>query len=943
MVSSTYAWFTLSTAPEVTGITTQVGANGNLEIALLTTATYSDTSLISSAVGDSSYAASSTVAKANITWGNLVDLSDDSYGLTTISLQPASLGMNGDKVNVNSPLNTPVYGADGRVDNTNGSTVSAVSDENGNFTVTDGSQTYGVRAVGSNAEMTAQQLGLRSAQALFNSNMNLAKTTAQNSLNENAVKLAAVQSMSNSDAIVDADTATAAYNLAVAMQKSLSYIEAAYRQAILASLADSLSDEAAYTAAVSAVSGKTLTDLATYSNTPEAVKTELSNLAKAQSQAASAVSAFAQYTGGTGTVSQLKEAAKYLMSSAATQQDGLTITVKNTVTTGADTSCVFGDVADYIGGFSYTVSSLGGLIVQPNGTAKLTTLSSAVSGYTAASGSSTSSTKITDAYGYILDFAVRTNAASSNLLLQTAGTQRVYSDSTSTATMGGGSTLKLSYSSGLTATQATKLLSAINVVFMNPEDGTIYGTAVAGDIAAGDSEATANLYLESSATKTTYTLGKDAYTKADSGVYKLDTAKYGAATDGVEYTKYETTISSNDYSKLAATTTSVVTYQDQSVITALEQNTVKKVSALVYMDGSKIDNSSVINAASSGALTMNLQFSSSADLVPMSNTSLKQIADKATGASGAKITGEASMNLSDGAVTLTAALTDPPEGETISSVVWSSSDTTVATVTGSSTTASVTAKGVGATKITALVVSNKGNVYTATQSFNVLNPAASYNITLDGQTVSALNLEKGETATVGYKLAPTGTTTTIYGQKWGVSTGTSATVPANSTGETVTITASGSETGSTTVKLTLATQQKTGTDGLEPDFDNNTKTVELTVNVGTKATDATLSTTSVTFVKNGSDSTEVTVSISGSDDSIANVSAVSSDTSVATVSVSGTTLTVKPADGISADGEANIVVVVTTANGATIEKTIAVTYSNTPAAETTTSNVNPGG
>ena len=35
MVSTTYAWFTLSTAPEVTGITTSVGANGNLEIALL--------------------------------------------------------------------------------------------------------------------------------------------------------------------------------------------------------------------------------------------------------------------------------------------------------------------------------------------------------------------------------------------------------------------------------------------------------------------------------------------------------------------------------------------------------------------------------------------------------------------------------------------------------------------------------------------------------------------------------------------------------------------------------------------------------------------------------------------------------------------------------------------------------------------------------------------
>ena len=35
MVSTTYAWFTLSTAPEVTGINTAVGANGNLEIALM--------------------------------------------------------------------------------------------------------------------------------------------------------------------------------------------------------------------------------------------------------------------------------------------------------------------------------------------------------------------------------------------------------------------------------------------------------------------------------------------------------------------------------------------------------------------------------------------------------------------------------------------------------------------------------------------------------------------------------------------------------------------------------------------------------------------------------------------------------------------------------------------------------------------------------------------
>ena len=54
MVSTTYAWFTLSTAPEVTGINTAVGANGNLEMALMPDG--GNATGISSAVGDSNIA-----------------------------------------------------------------------------------------------------------------------------------------------------------------------------------------------------------------------------------------------------------------------------------------------------------------------------------------------------------------------------------------------------------------------------------------------------------------------------------------------------------------------------------------------------------------------------------------------------------------------------------------------------------------------------------------------------------------------------------------------------------------------------------------------------------------------------------------------------------------------------------------------------------------------
>lgn len=95
MVSSTYAWFTLSTAPEITGISTSVGANGNLEMALLNGVengtdtdadTYAETARIKSGVGTSmaNTTAGWTVQQANLTWGNLVDLTTG-YGLRPLS------------------------------------------------------------------------------------------------------------------------------------------------------------------------------------------------------------------------------------------------------------------------------------------------------------------------------------------------------------------------------------------------------------------------------------------------------------------------------------------------------------------------------------------------------------------------------------------------------------------------------------------------------------------------------------------------------------------------------------------------------------------------------------------------------------------------------------------------------------------------------------------
>ena len=109
MVTATYAWITLSTSPEVTSIDTTVAANGALEIAM---ANGTGKAPEKSAAGDST-GKDNNVVRANNTWGNLVNLSDPSYGLANVVLRPAAL--NGTTGLLTNPLYGVEYGEDGRV------------------------------------------------------------------------------------------------------------------------------------------------------------------------------------------------------------------------------------------------------------------------------------------------------------------------------------------------------------------------------------------------------------------------------------------------------------------------------------------------------------------------------------------------------------------------------------------------------------------------------------------------------------------------------------------------------------------------------------------------------------------------------------------------------------------------------------------------------------
>ena len=145
-VSATYAWVTLSAAPEATSIDTTVTANGALEIAL---ANGTGAAPGKSAEGDST-GAGTPITKANITWGNLVNLSDLSYGLANVTLRPAALNRNN---LLKNPLYGVGYGEDGRVTEmiTGDQFRYAFFDENsgdhGMFLIDEDDQHLGIRAI----------------------------------------------------------------------------------------------------------------------------------------------------------------------------------------------------------------------------------------------------------------------------------------------------------------------------------------------------------------------------------------------------------------------------------------------------------------------------------------------------------------------------------------------------------------------------------------------------------------------------------------------------------------------------------------------------------------------------------------------------------------------------------------------------------------------------
>ena len=614
MISATYAWFTLSTAPEITGITTSVGANGNLEMALLSGNVNALTTQ-EGGVASSMAIAADTVA--NLTWGNLVDLSDDSYGLQSISLKPARFNNAGNWATGNL-LSIPVYGADGRVkDVANNTQASGKFNADNNTWENVDPMPVGVRAIGTNDNLTAQQSGLMSAKAAYNSKISEAQSTIRQALSNNAQGLANAVTqlaMSSSDATITAENEAAINSMITATDNSLKLIDEAYKQAILA-VATTIDTDAGYKAAVAAVNGAASAKAALTAaqdsgiTIPAQIETAVNNLEAQKTTVATAknnadykakltalidtekvtVNGYnAKATGDPATDLMVNSEINPTFMGKMTKDGGVRVEMP-------DGSGVFAYIATVAGNYSAASEisiSFKGLTVTNMPSTMITTatvdptLGNALQAVQAAGTSAGATTTLSDTYGYMIDLAFRTNAVNSYLQLQTEGKQRVYSDSESAATQGAGSSMTFKAVTNaqgnalLKDEEVKSLMKSIRVTFLDPNGN---GSQLA--------------------------------------VLDMSTAK--ATADGIKADlKLGNYVDGNFVPVANAPGTD---YDDSITLAKLNQNQAQSLSVVVWLDGDTVDNGDVANAAQSITGSMNLQFSSSVELQPMRNTALSNL------------------------------------------------------------------------------------------------------------------------------------------------------------------------------------------------------------------------------------------------------------------------------------------------------------------------------
>ena len=568
LTTTTYAWFVLSTAPEVKGMSTTVGSNGSLEIALLNNATGADVNTISSGVGDSNVV--KAVTAANVTWGNLVALNDASYGLSGVTLYPAALNVAAkqenqpDKlVNCFNILKYPTYGVDGRVAALSANTEAGTLKNN---TFQTDHADYGVRAIGSVTQADPKAHNFALARNGFAQSLRSAQNNAQEALSKNATLLVGM-------VIGEATGLTPAPNQVEALKNALdslnsaaTELETALKYAVVArSLAkDSTLEEVTLD---TAVLSKDDADFGTQITALNQFKSKIQTALDAMPSTGQTSYTFADVeTSFRALMSGVTVAGKTTAEIKKMKDDGGETAVMNWFTTMPESdrvirasSGLFVDAANFIGAMSCNITIYNGYpgSVEINPTQNplyMATVGKKVNEDYKSPDATAESSIITTTYGYIVDLAVR--CSSDGKLMLSEAVDRVTDDA---ETLGAGSTFTKT-------TGNIADLSGLRIVFVDAENNNILGVAGLAATANAETEAT----------------------------YALHMFNYTVDADGC---------------------VALTAQAKDDTITTLTADTIKKISVLVYLDGG-----SSKYAAESASGTLNLQFCTDANLVPMEYT-----------------------------------------------------------------------------------------------------------------------------------------------------------------------------------------------------------------------------------------------------------------------------------------------------------------------------------
>lgn len=593
--STTYAWFTLSTAPEVSGMSTTVGANGSLEVALLDNATGgTNIGNISSGVGTSSSTAGKSVTESNITWGNIVSLSDESYGLQNVTLYPSVLNVttaNSTLLSRTAMLKYARYGTDGRVADLAADTAAGKKSTGTNVFLADTSD-YGVRAIGSTTAASEEAIALADAQGKYATNVANAKSTAETALDGQRLILSEI-------AMAHANEGSSAYSYTSDQVDAINtaldgLIDAANK------LQDALkwakvADQNAGGAKKTSIDGITIDSSdATYGTAYSALENLKTEMGQKKIATGSTSYTWAQIHPAyqalmdTNTMTfkaKTGNGTEYTMDQMKNidEEEGIQMAAN-----GALISIKGGyyvDMANYVGSFSSGIFTMtityGGrnvpvkntnYTVTPSEAGKLTDITKHVTGLTYTNedgGTQSDKETIATVYGYVVDLAFQTSAAG-ELRLSDA-VKRVSSDEAN-ATMGTGSyfTFADTYGEGTSAKPITtddmkKAAKALRVVFVDEKQKIL---AVAG-------------------------------------------LKETNITDGTK--KYALHVYNTTFTTAGGLTLGEKVENDK--VTDLQANKPTAISAIVYMDGEYVD--STMNGVTG---TLDLQFCSSAQLEPMNYT-----------------------------------------------------------------------------------------------------------------------------------------------------------------------------------------------------------------------------------------------------------------------------------------------------------------------------------